>query len=62
MTVEELRKRADVYLKNGEKKIYATEDGNFFYEQDKPYADAHSRQAQLKVYVFEVDEAEAEAE
>lgn len=50
MTVLELQKRAEVYFKDGAKKMYATEDGHLFYEHDKPYADAHSRQTKSKLH------------
>lgn len=53
MTIEQLNKLAQVYFKKGEKVMYATEDGNFFYESHKAYGDAHSRQTKLKLHKIE---------
>lgn len=56
MTVEELKKRAEIYFKNGEKKMYATEDGNLWYEHDKAYGEAHARRIKKKLVVLEKEE------
>lgn len=37
-------------------KMYATTDGNFFYEQDKNYADSHSKT--LKTALIEITRAD----
>lgn len=37
-------------------KMYATTDGNFFYENDKNYADSHARG--LKTQVIEITKAD----
>lgn len=53
MNLEQLKKRASAYIKGNVKKIYATEDGNFFYTEHKAFAEAHERQSKSKLHLID---------
>ena len=57
-TKEELLKKAAPYFSQGEKVMYATEDGNFFYDSHKNHSFNHSKQAKIALHKLEVSQNE----
>jgi len=47
---EKLIEIAKPYFEGGVKVIYASEDGNMFYDNAKSYADAHSKRLDTRLY------------
>jgi hypothetical protein len=58
LTKKDLLVLADPYFSQGEKVMYATSDGNFFYEKDKNHASNHSKAAKLALYELKSEDAD----
>ena len=55
-TKEELQSKAVPYFSQGEKVMYATSDGNFFYEDHKSLALSHKSISKTELYELRKDD------